>query len=376
MLKLLIWENIASPHQSFFFKALAEHPNIDLKVRYFEKFHTERKAMGWQDNLLLPNIEKYVSSNVDEALDSIDDWQQRIHIIPGNSYSFTKKLIDLFISKKIKWIHWSERGGIVLAKKTNFNIRLFDILYPLYAKATKHTYAKKINKYALGALGQGKLAIKDFHRWGIKKEKTATLYYTIGKIVANEKPSDLPAASGIKFIYAGSLTRRKGVEYLIEAFSYISRDVDSLVIIGCGEREDILAKLASKLKIENRVHFLGAKDITDVPNYIFYSDVFVLPTLFDGWGAVLNEAAALGKPIISTNQCGSAYHIIDNENNGFMVNAGNAKALAEAMEKYIKHPDLIKIHSKKSKERYEQFFTPQKNVERLLKQLEKWGVKT
>jgi len=370
-----MWENIASPHQSFFFSALAAHPQVDLEVRYFEKFHDERIDLGWQDQQELPENEKYVEPDLRQALRTVPEWEKRIHIIPGNSYPFTRALIDHLSAIGVPWIHWSERSGIFIAQKLGFRMKLFQWIYPPLSRLQKASYAKTINRHALGAFGQGELALRDFANWGVETQKLAPLFYTIGPMPEGlSTPEDLkPFEDSHKIIYAGSLTRRKGVEYLIRAFSKLETPEKwLLVIVGDGPLRADLEKLVEELGLSEHVRFLGAKPISQVPHYIHASDLFVLPTLFDGWGAVLNEAAALGRAIVSTDQCGAAYHLIEPGVNGYRVPAGNADALADALKRYVEEPARLPRHGEGSRRLYEENFTPQKNVERFLRQLDIW----
>ena len=372
--KICIWENIVSPHQSFFFRALNEHPDIDLQVRYFENFHTERKELGWKEQEL-PIYEKYADNDVKKTLASIDSWKERIHIIPGISYDFTKQLLEELIKNNVKWIHWSERSGIVLADKLNYNLKLFNVLHPIISKITKHAYAQKMNKYALGAFAQGYLAKQDFKGWGVKEDKIEYLFYTIENI---KQPYDIP--SELKkfknkkiFLYVGSLCKRKGIEELLKAYSNVKNKEDTLlVLVGIDRSKGLYEKMVKDLGISNSVIFTGPKPIETIPEYMYFSDIFVLPTLFDGWGAVLNEAASLGKPLISTDQCGAAFHLIKHKYNGFRVKAGDTEELKEALNFYIDNPEQIKIHGENSKKLYLSEFTPEKNVERFIYALNKW----
>jgi glycosyltransferase involved in cell wall biosynthesis len=141
-----------------------------------------------------------------------------------------------------------------------------------------------------------------------------------------------------------------------------------LILIGADRSNGEYIKLARKLNIQNQVDFLGVVQSTEINEYLSQSDVFILPTRFDGWGAVLNEAASLGKPIISTDQAGAAYHLIEDGKNGFMVNAGDVKSLTKAMQYYIDKPEQISIHGKRSFEIFKNF-TPEKSAELLVKHI-------
>lgn len=374
MYKICIWENIASPHQSFFFEALTDHPDIDLQVRYFERFHEERTTLGWKDNNNLPENEQYVIPDLNQALASIEDWEERIHVIPGLSYEFTRELLDRLIEYSVKWIHWSERSGIGLARKLHYNVWMFNFLQLLVSKIIKTDYADKINKYAIGVFAQGDLAEQDFVGWGVQKSKIEHLYYTVDRMKKPETfPEDLEQYSGRRiFMYVGSLDERKGINVLLNSFSKLQNSDDwLLVFVGQDKSDGVYMRLATNLGV-NKVVFIGPKPIDTISQYIGSADVFILPTLFDGWGAVLNEAAALGKPMISTDQCGGAFHLIKENKNGFIVKAGNSKVLAKAMQFYIDNPGMIDEHGKNSEQIYLDEFTPEKNVVRFVTAIEKW----
>ena len=104
------------------------------------------------------------------------------------------------------------------------------------------------------------------------------------------------------------------------------------------------------------------------------ADVFVLASRFDGWGAVLNEAASMGMPLIATDLCGAAWHLIKEGRNGVRVKAGSVVSLQRGLCNYIKTPDMIKSHGAASELIFTNQFTPKKNVERLMAVLHRWGI--
>lgn len=374
MFKICIWENISSPHQSYFFKALTNHSVIDLQVRYFETFHEERKSLGWEDNVNLPENEQYVNSGVDLALNSMNDWQQRIHIIPGLSYAFTNALLDRLVTKNVKWVHWSERSGIGLARKLHYNVSLFNLLQPIVSKVLKKKYADKINLHAIGVFAQGQLAKNDFIGWGVRRDKIEYLFYTVGRMCKpTALPEDFSLCAGRKiFLFAGSLDKHKGIKELLISFAALNnRDCWRLMLVGQDKSSGNYLQMVTKLGIEESVVFTGPKKIETISQYIGSADVFILPSLYDGWGAVLNEAAALGKPIISTDQTGSAFHLINENLNGFRVKAGCISELTKVMQFYIDNPGVIIHHGVQSEMLYNNF-TPKMNVERFISAIQKW----
>lgn len=371
--KVCFWLNVPSNHQTLFLEALHQDERIDLQVRYFAKPSEDRLKMGWRDENALHEYEQYVKG-LDEALMSLEDWKERIHITIGYSYPFNRQLVPVLIENKAKWVHWSERYGVGLARRLNFNITLFKFLRPIFL-LSKKSYGRLVNNYALGCFAQGELARKDFIQMGIDDSKIEDLYYTTAPLMKIDPIpkilEDFPYKQ--KFLYVGKLNRRKGIEDFLVAFSTLS-DADNwgLVFLGSDETNGYYKKISKKLGIKNRVLFVDRVQADRVVSFFSSADVFVLPSRFDGWGAVVSEAASIGLPIISTDQTGAAFHLVSNEKNGYIVKAGDSHALAGAMQNYVSNNESLLQHGNYSKELFEEF-SPERNVERFVNAIEKWN---
>ena len=365
--KICIWTPIPSPHQKYFFEALAKHPDIDLVVSYYANFPRERLDMGWSVENSSLYTEQYDTEDPQRALTAIDHWQTRIHVIPGISSGYMKQIHSLLLANQCQWIHWTERSGIVLAEQLNFNMKWFHLFYFLYG-IKYYIYAKQINKSALGVFALGQLAKNDFISWGVKPSKIEYLFYTI-------KETDYPVIpneyAGKKiFLFVGSLIKLKGIDLLLKAFALLTNNKDWLLML-IGPGKENYSALTKQLGIEDKVVFIDFKPIEQVKAFMQHADVFVLPSLYDGWGVVLNEAASVKKPLISTDECGAAYHLIEDQENGFRIKAGSVEHLRKALQFYIDNPEKILVHGEKSWDIY-QNFTPDKNVGRFMSALTKW----
>jgi len=100
------------------------------------------------------------------------------------------------------------------------------------------------------------------------------------------------------FITIGRLTKQKGQVTLLKAFAKINYDVN-LIIIGSGEKEYELKKLAMELKIDDRVYFLGF--VKNPFKFLYNANIFVLSSLWEGFGNVIVEAMRCELPIISSD---------------------------------------------------------------------------
>lgn len=368
ILKVCIWMNIPSHHQDAFFSSLFHSPNTDIIVIYYDDISTERKNLGWNLNYNLKSYEFFKKQNVKETILMISDWKDRIHIIPGFSNPFLKELLEEIILNKVRWVHWSERSGRELYRMLNYNKYLVNLFLPIFYKIKGYyNYADMVNKHALGAFAQGKLAKRDFIKWGIDKNKIEYLFYTINGLKKNKNSH---VNNHITFTYLGSLTKNKGIDLLIKAFCEISKERKCKLLL-VGPDNNGFKKLAERFGIENKTKFTGPVLFNKINYYLNQTDIFVLPTRHDGWGVVLNEAASLGIPIISTDECGAAYHLIKDGINGFRIKTGSVHALAKAMSFYLNNQKAIAEHGKKSFKLFQKYI-PEKTVTHFRKTILNW----
>jgi len=136
--------------------------------------------------------------------------------------------------------------------------------------------------------------------------------------------------------YVGHLYPPKGLSYLIKAIkSVVEKNRDILLcIVGDGPLKEELQDLTVSLKLSDNVLFVGQKERHEIPKWMNACDVFVLPSIKEGFPTVIPEALACGKPVVSTNIFGIP-DIINSRNVGILVPPGNIKELAEAISKAI-----------------------------------------
>jgi glycosyltransferase involved in cell wall biosynthesis len=182
-------------------------------------------------------------------------------------------------------------------------------------------------------------------------------------------------------LYVGRLVKRKGVEYLIEAFAKLRKERDDVVLIiaGIGESKTELELLREGLGIKDDVYFVGHLGKL-LPAYYALCDICVVPSITEGmgdpWVFVVNEAMHFGKPVIATDAVGAAYDMIKDGINGFMVPEKNAHALYQAIKKIISDPELEKRMGEESKRIIERGFTYDHMVEGFMKAIESIACKS
>jgi len=129
----------------------------------------------------------------------------------------------------------------------------------------------------------------------------------------------------------GYLQRRKGVHILLDAWERVDADDWKLVIAGSGSYED---RLRSCAEGDDTVSFVGHVQGTDKADLYHSARVFVLPTLHDPWGLVVNEAVYYDTPVISTRVAGASDFVEDSEC-GMVIREDDPEALADALDKMV-----------------------------------------
>lgn len=365
--------NIPSHYQSAFFKELNAHEHIDLLVIYLNDAAIERAEEGWNSSHEYQSYERSASGqSMPDHIDSVvPDWSARIHIIGGR---FSPSLVEHFCTSGVSWCHWSEMPGIRLAELLGYQTPLFRLLNPLML-AGKRSEGVRIRNHALGAFGQGYLARRAFRLMGVPEDRISDLYYVpapLEPLRPSEQVVQFAAGRNV-FLSVGALCRRKGIDVLLRSFARLKTDDWCLVLCGLDRSDGAYQALANKLGVSSRVLFLGAHPAERIAEVYAASDVFVLASRFDGWGAVLNEAASMALPLIGTDLCGGSWHLIDPGVNGFRVRAGSVADLTKALDSYVAHAGLLQQHGNESKKRYFNGFTPESNATRLVDSLESWS---
>jgi glycosyltransferase involved in cell wall biosynthesis len=346
--KIYIWEEYPRRYPHFFYQKLRESKEVNLSVMYYGTSNINRKL---QDVEVMLKGDYLVEAKM-ESLTKIKDWDKCIHIVSGVRSTFLKKIIYKLIQNKVDWINWTETVRV-------------DYKWPLkYLEWSLYGYL--INRYAIGSFAVGNMSIRQQEALGVTKSKIFLLPYSYPGLAPSgnldEKIHSFAKGRRI-FMFLGELSKRKASDILINAFSNIKGEDWALVMIGRDTKEINVNSLIKTNELNDRVLIYGEINYKNIKNCLNLCDVFILPSVFDGWGAVLNEAASLGKPLISTNMCGASEHLIRNNVNGFIVNSKSVKSLMIAMQKYTNNENLIDLHGAQSMEILKEY-TVNENVKR------------
>jgi glycosyltransferase involved in cell wall biosynthesis len=163
-------------------------------------------------------------------------------------------------------------------------------------------------------------------------------------------------------VNVGALVGHKGQKYLVDAMPIVLREVPDahLVIFGEGELRAPLEKQIKQLSLGKRVLLPGFRE--DVMSLMKSADLFVMSSVTEGLGSAVLDAMAMGHAVVGTKAGGIPEAVI-HEETGLLVEPADAKALAAAIVRMLKHADLRKRFGEAGRARVTEHFGVDRLVE-------------
>lgn len=178
-------------------------------------------------------------------------------------------------------------------------------------------------------------AKKTFQEKGIKDSKIKVIRLGVDSSLFNPKqPRPRTTPQSLNVVYFGSLSVRKGVPYLLDCVKRFRKEPINFHLVGHVEND-----LKSFLHSQPNLHFYSAMSQPQLAEFIKKMDVFVFPTLEDGFGQTLIQAMASGLVPIFSDQCGAGELVRENE--GVKVRAGSTDALEQALKFLMENPSKL-----------------------------------
>lgn len=144
-------------------------------------------------------------------------------------------------------------------------------------------------------------------------------------------------------LYAGRLLKRKQVINILKAVSKVKNNQDiQIVIIGSGEESRSLKEYArnSYLNVDF-IDFISDQKV--LFEYYNIADCFILPSVDEPWGLVVNEAESAHLPVIATEACGCVNDLVKDGYNGYVIRENNIDDLADKIYLISKNREHAKV---------------------------------
>ncbi len=184
------------------------------------------------------------------------------------------------------------------------------------------------------ALPSGKLQADVFNALNF----TGEIIETKGVGLFNKQQSPSFSRQGtvqdFKYLYVGRLISIKNIEFIIKVFN---RSGKSLTIVGTGVLETELKKMA-----HSNIKFIGFVPNNEIANIYLNHDVFLLPSLSEPWGLVVEEAIYYGLPVLVSDAVGSQFDMVIKSNTGIVFSPFSDESLESSMIEIENNYDLYK----------------------------------
>lgn len=325
-LAITIWMNMPSFYQIDLFCELAEMKQIDLKVIFARNVPSERSSLGWRTEFRDLKLDVQFLDSAHPILDAIQiAWRQRqrIHIINGiwAEPPFTVALAILRISCPHYFVY--SEAPVPYYQRSQIKLMLRKVVaFPLIR--TRKASLLAVSRFSKEFYQQYGFTLDRIYDFGYFRKNNT-------KIVKNNSNIN---ELNTTFIYVGQLSKRKRVDLLIKAVEPILNDKIRLLIIGGGEEYETLIQLARDLSISEFITFYGIVTSDEVLEIISKSDALVLPSSYDGWGLVINEALMVGVPVILSDGCGSA-EVVQHGESGFIFANNKMESLRLSIQQFL-----------------------------------------
>lgn len=322
MLAVTIWMNMPSFYQSDLFRALVDLGDIDLEVIFAGSIPAARVELGWQNDLTgYPH--RFLSSKFKIIHAMCLAWtrRKRVHVVGGlwGEKAFAAALVILAIVRS-EFALYSEAPAPSL-------------LRPAWKRALRSCLGAIFVRYASGVFAISHFGIDFFKQFGARNE----ILYPFGYFrTVSVRPSRAVPNAEIEAIFIGQLVHRKGVDILLRAIAPLFQRYPRLFLtcIGAGEEARSLQDTTVLLGIAERVRFEAPISASEIPARLQQASFLVLPSRWDGWGLVANEALSAGVPVVISDRCGAA-DLIQNGRNGYVFRSEDYVHLRSCLEDFL-----------------------------------------
>jgi len=339
---------VPSPYQRDLFAALAAREDVTSSVFYMERAAPDSP---WPERPLAA-YERYLPGfwfplgkarvHVNWRLPSPRDYDV---IVCNTLMSLTGQWLMRWKLRGARWMFWGEKLG---------------------ARNWKHDLLTAPLRNAAGIAAIGRWAGRDYAaRFPQPRIFNIPYHCELAPFATAPRPPRDPGT--VTFLFCGQMIARKGVDHLLSAFATLPENARLLLVGREAELPQLLASLAPAVR--ERVRYAGFQAPDALPQFFTQADVFVLPSRYDGWGVVVNQALGAGLPIIASDQVGAAHDLIRIGENGFLFPADDMHALAATMHRYATTPGLAETHGSASRRLHGEW-TPARGAERWARALQ------
>tara|TARA_B100000965_G_scaffold252156_1_gene212146 strand:- start:7431 stop:8504 length:1074 start_codon:yes stop_codon:yes gene_type:complete len=287
------------------------NPNNKILIIYLNSFKNLKSNSN--NNCQIIHKDKFKSR--EEIKNFIKKLNPAVLLVSGRMDSEYLYVARYFINKTIR----------VTLQDTMYQKTFKQLIQSIFSK---YLYRQYFDKF----WGVGTSQTDFAKRIGFNQSEISEGFYVADKIFFDNKITyEYNNIKKLKFLFIGRLAKEKNIIKLakaIESINILNKCSHQLTVIGEGKK-------LSQLLSFNCVDYQGFKSQKEIIEIARECHAFCLPSIYEPWGVVVHEMAALGLPILSSNKCGSSYNLVIDNFNGFKFNPYNLQSIIQSLNNFI-----------------------------------------
>jgi glycosyltransferase involved in cell wall biosynthesis len=342
--RILVLHPALAPYRVDFFNSLNE--NFDADFYFFnenllnQKFNQDKlkKEIDFNCNYLKKGFNTHGRSFRFGIPKIVRKLQPDIVICPEyNLVNLSVLLYRLRSSKKFKIITICD-DNIQIAKQVSFFKKTLRSFFLRNLDAVILTHHDITHWYKSNLKPKAKLLEFPI----IRKEKPYLKQLECSNLITKDYISTYNLQNKKVLLFVGRLVAVKNLETLLDAFALVNKKNKSslLVIIGSGELQSVLEEKIKNLGLEKVVLMLGRLEGNELLAWYQNAGIFILPSTFEPFGAVINEALLAGCYVLSSNLAGGA-SLIKEDLNGNTFDPNNKKEIVKTIMLNLNRKELF-----------------------------------
>lgn len=342
--RIIAWHPVLTDHQAYTYQELQSQSGVSVIVNVAKLQDETRRTQGWSDTRV-SDVERQLLPTrgfLRKGLRYLLDHRDQIHIF-GSAFESPRMMLLLWfatrlgvecyiISEPYSPVALGYFGDQAIWRET-LKAKLRPYLYRLYMLA--------LRKRLKGVFTISRLAAKQYKEAGMPVDRLFPFGYFVPSEITSHSGSDMdfePEKKGdhLRLVFVGSLITIKGLSTLIRA-------VRSAIESGCDVQLDVYGPGdPSNFDFDDdRIRYAGRIPFGYTQQHLLGYDLLVLPSHYDGWGVVVNEALCANVPVLCSDRVGARV-LVESFGAGLIFPCGNDRALTDQLIALKEDPEKLK----------------------------------
>jgi glycosyltransferase involved in cell wall biosynthesis len=340
MQKIVFWQNIPSMHQAALIRSTASASGAATVLVAEDDLPKWRSDSGWHTpDFGAATVHVRPDADVRRRLMYETD-AETVHIFSGiTAYASTREALGVVTAAT----RGSRALAVVMLESWDHRGVYGRLRGLKYLRLARQWQSRVDGVLAIGIRGADQYSHAGFAR----RRVFPFGYFLPWEPVLSDPNVRGDGVAEHRLIFVGQMIRRKGVDVLLEAMARIDSFAWRVDMVGDGPELRQYQALAHDLGLGNRLTWHGSLPNAQARSLMAQADVLVLPSHYDGWGAVVNEALGCGTKVVVSDAVGAAT-VIRDSSQGEVFETGDPAALATSIRRTVaggprSHEDRVRL---------------------------------